>query len=1110
MWILSDKEYSLSTEKPSDISKRLLDTIDSCWNDYYCEWQINGIFNEWKKDFFSAWFDVDKNKVLQNFDAQKVKYLEDKLDKVLEEVWSLLHKYSDKTREIWKRIQELDKKEIETSLRHIPILEVTLKTQTEDTTLILRHLEGFNPQNKPWEKIDVKKLGLAWVLSNEPSLNLETTLLLDNPETKENEWIKKLANYLENTYFKNHPEVLSSFWIRDIKHITPKQAVQLASYIPMERIKYSQAQVWNLNWLSRNNTAEINDNAPIDKLFDWENDKSWNWVCRNYASVAIWVLEAIKILQDENNSLLNNIYALYVWSSSDNTVPWFVYNHAWNWYINFSRDKNWKVIADGLVLDSTWWDSDSLSSDPARVSNNEVKLDYTDERFFTLVSKFERASLLPLESYLPELLENYKNSPKLSFNQSKEDLLFPRRLFIWFNIINNLGNINKLPDGLKKLFWEFIKLFLDDIEDYIKSFENVSRGKELWNIYILLKKLDILFGICKNNWIFEGEDSNYLINKYQNIVSNLSKQEWNSFYYDLDFINIYVLLSDKIWDYKTLEEQFIILRKWFNYDKDKISSKLNDIYSDISEEWKKVFLKIFPDFKVKIDKKDDISIIKDRIKKKFNISIFGSIYDDKKSWEIKEFLLKLEHILADLSFSDLLSWGINLNLNSKPWKLVFSEINLDLSMIKEQIIAEIERHKKHTNELIKVKQTLNCVLEVDNLEFSSISEIESFLQNLRIYFSWVPDNLVRYKKINISSTDEIKNYANPTISKEHFIKWDFDKINQLLSDNDVSQYEHLYYNFDIKKKFQNLRDDYDCLKDVIVDVKDTNLWKIDSYYDELKWVLGKFSKSLDYKWIEIRIVDVESELYSEEAKSLFKEWYSPELLKILSIYYAKQFVSTDGTIKVTKTSLSKVLEIREVSNINNISIFIWDEKTWNKSIDEARERLKKSWNPIKITEIKKWIFYSNWIEIHITKWDKIIPNVVKWKVTQGWVITLYSNNSKDEISKELATQIERYKKFKDNLNRLKELLSWYTKVKPRYDFSVLNHSIEYTLERAIKIFKENPFPNFGGELDFEIWEDLIELNIKKYNTDRWEYEDKHTKVIKFWNLTDKQIFSQIK
>lgn len=1129
MWIFSDKEYSLSTENPSDISKRLLETIDSCWSfDYYCEWQINGIFNEWKRNFLSAWFDVDKEQVLPNFDAQKVKYLEDKLDETLEQVQLLLKKYSEKTKQRWKKIQELDNKEIKTPLKYIPILGLTLKTQTEDTTLLLRHLEGFNPQNRPGEKIDVKKLGLVWVLSNVPRLNLETTLLLDNPKTPENEWIKKLADYLENIYFKKHPDVLTSFWIKDIKHITPRQAVQLASYIPMERIKYSQVQVWDWTWSgSRNNTAEINDNAPIDKLFDWENDKSWNWVCRNYASVAIWVLEAVKMLQDEKTSLINNTYALDIWFNNYNWEPWFVFRHAWNWYINFTRDKSWKIIAEWLVLDSTWWDSDSLSSDPARVNNNEVKLDYTSERFFTLINKFEKSSLLPFEDYLPELLENYKRSPKLLFSQMEEDLFFPNRLFIWYNLINNFKNINKVSDYLKKVFEEFLILFLGDIEDYIKCFEKISIDywqQKVVNItYFLLENLNQLFDTWDRFWIFQSQDkkTNDLFLKFQNITSSLSNQSWN-YGFILGINDKYALLAAKLWDNKLLEEQLKLL-KWkidsnkaiWNNNDDYIS-KLKEIFNSISsDDWKEIFLKIFPDFKQETGKRDDTEIIIKRIEKKFNLTVRNLVFDNKKNWDIKKVLLDLEDILNSFSYWDFLNIKTYIHLNSKPWEVEISLINLDLSMTKEQIIEEIHRYKRHQDIIKQIKQSANCDLKIDYLRFSNNDEIEIFLQNAEKYFLQVPDNLVNYKLISISNSDEIENFIKPTIWKEHFIKWEFDKIDELLSTHDALKYNHLYNEFDIKKKFQNLWDEYPFLWDVIVAVENKNLWKVDSYYVELKNALNKFNGQSDNsvlwtKEIKIRIIDLESELYIYDyAKKLLEEWYSSELLKILNMYYAKQFVSPDGTIKAEKISLSRIFEIKEVSDINNISIFIWDTKTWNKVTDETRDRLRKAWNPIKITEIKKWILYSNWIEIHITKWDKIIPTVVKWKVTQDWVITLYSNNSQDEISKELLKQIERYKKFRDNLNKLKELLSSYTLVKPRYDFSTLNSSIEDTLERIIKILKDNTFQGFGMGLNFEIWESLVELKIKKYNTEIWRYEDNNTKIINFWNLTDKQIFLQI-
>ncbi|MBT7736683.1 hypothetical protein HN709_03260, partial [Candidatus Peregrinibacteria bacterium] len=450
------QKYSLETQKSTgDIARGIVDALEKITDPAEAQKAVDDLIYQWKKDFLTAGFDVDNNIALSNFDAEKVALFENKLDALLDDIEGKTYIAGENVQKLFQKIKALDSK-IDSSLKHIPLLQLELGTK-DGASLTMGHFDTFNPPSKAGERIDIRAMGIAGAVAHDPKLNLQTTMLLDNPETIEHEGVRRIANYLEKTYFKEHPNVLSAFGITDIRHITPRQAVQIASYIPIERIEYSRSQAS----VTFGNNAEgaLNDAVPIDKLFEWDKDQSGNGVCRNYASVAIGVLEAIKMLQDQDTSLIHNTYAVNIehgaMFSELNDIPGAVLNHAWNGFFTVSRDpKNQKPTIDGVVLDSTWADSSSLASDPARVGNSEVKLDYTRERFFTLVQKFEKIGLLPPEKYIPQLLDNYKATPPLKWEvigeqQPEKELLSPTRLFVGYRILAIFDDMPKIPDALK-------------------------------------------------------------------------------------------------------------------------------------------------------------------------------------------------------------------------------------------------------------------------------------------------------------------------------------------------------------------------------------------------------------------------------------------------------------------------------------------------------------------------------------------------------------------------------------------------------------------------------------------------------------------------------------
>ena|GEM_PF-1328740 len=205
--------------------------------------QMSEAILQWEKEFFDAGFDTVNNRKLDKFDAKKLLQLEKNLDILIAHIESLADLERQKKEILLEQMQGFDRR-AEGFETHIPVIELTLDTKVP-IDLRMGNLESFDPKNTEGKRIDIRTLSIAGALANDATLNLRASMLLDNPKTPENEGIKRVADYLEKTYFKDteHAKMLKKLGIDDIHHITPRQAVQLASYIPIERITYSQKQI---------------------------------------------------------------------------------------------------------------------------------------------------------------------------------------------------------------------------------------------------------------------------------------------------------------------------------------------------------------------------------------------------------------------------------------------------------------------------------------------------------------------------------------------------------------------------------------------------------------------------------------------------------------------------------------------------------------------------------------------------------------------------------------------------------------------------------------------------------------------------------------------------
>lgn len=371
------------------------------------------------------------------------------------------------------------------------LLKISLNNESQ-TQLKFKKLESFDPQIQPGKYVDLRNIGLGSLATGKARLNLEASLQADDPQTQLNEGLQNIAQYLENVYFTAHPEILEAFNVTNIHQLTPKQAVQLASYISIERIEYSSAQAQSDIF---GTTQVVNDGTPIEQLFNWEQDEDGNGVCRNYASIARGVLDALKQMQDPETSQLNTTYAIELGLEDDETEPGFIQFHAWNAYVTLTD-----TGIEAVVLDSTWADSSSLSEDPARVGSNEIKLDYTEERFLTLVNNFEEKNLIDHKILLSELLNTFLKHPAPQFEQVNEtnvSELFrkpPITYLIGSKILQILDGSTELLSTLNPHTELFIKSYAESLKNHLNQMLEARKylNSKAYLTYMLTPFLDNL------------------------------------------------------------------------------------------------------------------------------------------------------------------------------------------------------------------------------------------------------------------------------------------------------------------------------------------------------------------------------------------------------------------------------------------------------------------------------------------------------------------------------------------------------------------------------------------------------------------------------------------
>ncbi|MCK5689282.1 hypothetical protein KAI87_08430 [Myxococcota bacterium] len=255
----------------------------------------------------------------------------------------------------------------------------------------------------------------------------------------ENTDIRKLQAKI-STYAKSNPKVMRRFGIKNIQHISPRQALLLAEQISTDISSYNHAAI------EKNDSGRNTIKARIIayKMDQWSIveyfDKDKNGVCRNYTEIVQGVFESLKGMQQpkSESQLVNS----YIKQPSSDT-------HAWN--------ALYTVQPNGVVavtqVDATWndFDIDSKTANPSSENWSWPNTDYTlgsnGVRHYNLLKDLVNdTGDRPLKGFL----RAFNNGAKLFDRETRFDKTISKTEVDFVGGIKVLSNgISALPEMLQ-------------------------------------------------------------------------------------------------------------------------------------------------------------------------------------------------------------------------------------------------------------------------------------------------------------------------------------------------------------------------------------------------------------------------------------------------------------------------------------------------------------------------------------------------------------------------------------------------------------------------------------------------------------------------------------
>lgn len=742
---------------------------------------------------------------------------------------------------------------------HPPLLTIRLNNPTQ-TPLHLRELDAFDPDVAPGRTVDLRRVGLGSLPAQGVELNLAASLVADDARTTTvNEGIARIADYLTGEYFRAHPNILLECGITDVYRLTPRQAVLLATLIPVERIDYSRAQI-GAGW--DDTERVLNDESPIEQLFRWDKDGNGNGVCRNYAEIVKGVLDALKHIQEPATSRLETTYALYLRDSGlgKDHVPGSVTYHAWNGFVTLTE-----TGLEATVLDPTWADESSRGHDPARILSNDVKLDYTRERFLTLVDYFQDQGMVDPAVLAADLMEKYLQSPPPVFrvltpqNYQQEFHDPDPSYLIGAQILQTLGELDPLPSARLAGLGPFLKSFATALSDHARQMREVGpyRNRTAFSEDVLESFLIDLSGfvdLCQRL----PDD---LPSKAEAVqaATKLLTAAFDGFGFNtqIQFYR-YLEMAEKMGDVVLADkciERIASDDSYFSYGLLPTAAQAAS-----PERWP-----IYRDRLDLTDVPDPDLPERYQVEQDFDYVIAGYSEEgtpQERAQQLEVFYRDVNAVTHALPPADralLKNYPLEVTTDDRQDYFQPDRLYLARSLDQTEIFKSVSEFIRFRRAWDTFRKNCPCEVELcsyqDSREGSLVPvfkksyapQLLEIVAAVRDYFEQVDLGLVRYKHLYIGDDDDARDYLRPTIAIDHFIARDFAAIDRVLQGHSGGRYSALMDRKELQKKYLEVEASTFITGSVdFSDLPDDQIALVDSYHGPFKQVLDELAHDPDY------------------------------------------------------------------------------------------------------------------------------------------------------------------------------------------------------------------------------------------------------------------------
>lgn len=279
-----------------------------------------------------------------------------------------------------------------------------------DGTIAFTDLDGFDPKvNLSDKPLPIPQTIQAQFLGDRRDRISST---YENTVSQQG-WERKMFDFVSNYLAHDGAQILEHAGITpaDLRKLTPKQAVEIATGVVVALSKYKHSDVRGGDRSSireRPEPTQADQSDALTLLREGRKNKDnphWegNGVCRNFASTVKAVFEALKAMQLRFN-LLQNTYCTCSGGDTyrpvkknDLSIDLDASGHAWNNFITVTRDGQ----ADTTIVDATWAEQD--------LQTGEIQgLDYTMTRAEPMIFELsESHKSYPSPEQIDSLLNFY-------------------------------------------------------------------------------------------------------------------------------------------------------------------------------------------------------------------------------------------------------------------------------------------------------------------------------------------------------------------------------------------------------------------------------------------------------------------------------------------------------------------------------------------------------------------------------------------------------------------------------------------------------------------------------------------------------------------------------